>query len=183
MIARVLAWLGGGSIAWYVAGALALAGLGYVAASQVVLHNRQLALDRTADLAERLAADKAILQRQVDDVTRLNTENLAELGRLRAAHARDMADIEAELGRAKKAGQKLVVVYQEAARDPDAKSLLADACPAADRYLDRLRRQAAGGAAATDRHQDRAGAGRAPGRPADVPGRAPGPATAGDRRG
>ncbi|MGE0716711.1 MAG: hypothetical protein AB7P02_14825 [Alphaproteobacteria bacterium] len=183
MIRKLLDLVTGGGATWWIVGVAGLAVAGYVAASQVVLHNRQVALDEAADLAKRLAADKAVLQRQVDDVTRLNSENLTELARLRAAHVRDMADIEAELGRAKKAGQKLVGVYQEAARDPDAKAPLATACPAADRYLDRLRREAAGGAAAPDRDEDPAGAGRAPGRPAVLPGRAPGPGAAGDRRG
>ncbi len=168
MLQKILALATGGAVRWWLVGAVTIPVVGYVAGSQLVLHRRQQALDDSLATSARLVKEKALLQTQLDQVVGINTENLKELALLRAGHARDMADIEAELGRARKAGGRLIVVYTEAARDPDAKSLLADACPAADRYLDRLRREAGGAGAAQDRDQDRTGAGRASQRPAVV---------------
>lgn len=163
----MLDFLTGGGWKLYAIGAVAVVMAGYVTASQIVLHNRQVALNEAAALATRLAEDKAVLQRQVDQVVALNAENAAELGRLKAAHARDMADVAADLERARKASQRVIVVRQEIARDPDAQAPLASVCGPAARDLDRLRREA-GGITPPDSHPGRAGGGRASPSPAPV---------------
>ncbi|BBK30596.1 hypothetical protein STHU_12300 [Allostella humosa] len=124
--------------------------------------------DAAAGWRHRAAAAEAraaLLGTQLDEATAINAGNLAELDRLRRAHARDLADMAADLARSRKAGTRLTVVRQEIARDPDASQPLADRCPAVDRLFDRL--LARPGVAADD--PDRAGGDAAPGRPAGLP--------------
>lgn len=172
MIAGILGLVTGGA-KWWLIGAVALSVAGYVATSQLVLHNRQKEVDR-------LATANGVLQGQVDQLAEINDHNVAELARIRADADRAMADVSAELGRARRAGQRLVVIRQEHARDPDAKAALDRACPARDRYLDRLLHERA---AAPDRDEDRARPGAAPAPVAPVPGGAGAPARPADRRG
>lgn len=147
-------------IKWWLLGALGAAVVAYVGATQLTLHNRQKALDAALERSATLAG-------QLDQVQGINRQNVVTLERLRADHSKAMGDVLAELERRRKAGARLTVVRQEIARDPDASLLLADRCPALDRFFDRMQ---PAGAAAPDRDADRAGSGPAPGGPAVVRG-------------
>ena len=162
----------GGAAIWWIAGVAALAVGGYVVTTQVVLANRQEALDDALAASQKLAAEKATLTGQVDQLQRLNTLNLETLAQIRADHVAAVSDLESQIERARKAGTRLTVVRMENARDPDAARPLAEACPLLDRYLDRSLRDSAGAAAGADRDADRAGGGAAPRGAAAVPGRA-----------
>lgn len=172
----MLAFLTGGAVKWWLLGGIVLAVTGYVGTTQLVLHNRQKALDAAVETATKLAADKQRLQDQVDDLAGINDDNLQTLDELRADHERDLGDLQAELARRKKAGMRLTVVRMENARDPDAARPLADACPMLDRFLERVR--AEGGAGNPDRDADRAGGIAPAGGAAGLQGRTPA-ATAG----
>jgi cell division protein FtsB len=176
----MLSWigrlLGGIGLSGWLLGGLAAA----LVAQQVVLHNRQRALDDAVAAAQTLSARNATLTSQLDQVERLNLENLATLAELRANEARAMADVSAQLERARKAGTALTVIRMEIARDPDASQLLADRCGPLDRFLDRL--PAGGGTAPTGGDEDRARRGAAPGAAAPVSGRTAGAAVTPDGR-
>lgn len=170
MFAWIARLLGGIGLSGWLLGGAAAAAIAYIAGSQLVLHNRQRALDDAVAAAQTLAARNATLTGQLDHVERLNLENLATLAELRADEARAMADVSAQLERARKAGTALTVIRMEIARDPDASQLLADRCGPLDRLLDRL--SAPGGTAAAGGDEDRASGGPASGAAAPVPGRA-----------
>lgn len=168
MLAWIASLIRGVSLTGWVLGGAAAAALAYVAGSQLVLHNRQAALDAAL-------ADKAILSSQLDQVQALNADNLRVLAQMEEDHRHDLEDLGAKLARAQKAGRTLIVVQQENARDPDAGRPLGDVCPLLDRYLERVRDE--GGTAAAGGGGDPGSREEAPGRPADVRGRAGGPAS------
>lgn len=180
----MLAWigrlLGGIGVSGWLLGGLALAAAGYVATTQIVLHNRQSALDDAVAAAQTLSARNATLTGQLDQLQALNAQNVETLARIQADHARDMSDLAGQLERARKAGTALTVIRMEIARDPDASQLLADRCGPLDRFLDRL--PTGGGAAAAGGDENRARGGASPGAAAPVPGRAAGTAIAPDGR-
>lgn len=172
MIGRLLGGIG--LSGWLLAG-LALAAAGYVATTQVVLHNRQRALDDAVAAGQTLSARNATLTGQLDQLQALNAQNVETLARIQADHVRDLADLEAKLARAEKAGRTLYIVQQENARDPDASKPLADACPLLDRFLERVRDEG-GGTPAAGGGGGQGGREEAPARPADLRGRAGGAA-------
>lgn len=157
----MLAWigrlLGGIGLSGWLLGGLAAS----LVAQQVVLHNRQRALDDAVAAGQKLSARNATLTGQLDQLQALNAQNVETLARIQADHARDLADLAGQLERALKAGTALTVIRMEIARDPDASQLLADRCGPLDRFLDRLRQSGA-----ADGDQGRAG--RDTGTPAPV---------------
>lgn len=157
-VAGMVAKIGG---AGWLMGGLAVAAAAYVGGSQIVLHNRQKALEAAT---EKIGA----LQGTIDTLTDINDQNLDQLEALRAQRARDERDLRAALDRAEKVRRTLVVVRMENARDPDASRPLADACPILDRYFGRMRAVAG----ADGRGADRAGSGVAARLAADLPGSA-----------
>lgn len=175
MIAWIARLAGGISLSGWLLGALALAAAGYVATTQVVLRNRQAALDDAVAAAQALSARNATLTSQLDQVQALNAQNVETLARIQADHARDLGDLGARLARAQKAGRTLIVVQQENARDPDASKPLADACPLLHRFLERVRSEG-GATPAAGGGGDPGGREEAPGGPADLRGRAGGAA-------
>lgn len=176
-IGRLLAGIG---LSGWVLGGLALVVAGYVATTQVVLHNRQAALDDAVAAGQTLSARNATLTEQLDQVQAINGQNVETLARLQADHARDVSDITAQIQHACKANTALTVIRMEIARDPDASQLLADRCGPLDRFLDRL--PAGGGTAAAGGDEDRTRRRPAPGAAAPVPGRTAGPAITSDGR-
>lgn len=171
----MLAWIGrlvgGIGLSGWLLGGLAAA----LVAQQVVLHNRQRALDDAVAAGQTLSARNATLTGQLDQLQALNAQNVETLARIQADHARDLADIEAKLARAKKVGRTLYVVQQENARDPDANRPLDDVCPLLDRFLERVRDEG-GAAPAAGGGGGPGGREEAPARPTDVRGRAGGAA-------
>lgn len=169
MIAAILSWLTGRSLSTWIIGVAAIAAAGYVGATQLVLHNRQSALDDAVAAGQKLAATNATLTSQLDQVTTLNAGNLRVLAELQADHQRDLADIQARSSRAEAIARDLAELKVRNAQDPDADATLADRCPALDRLFDRMFEPDAPGAAPGDRDEDRARRDQAPGRPAVVP--------------
>ncbi|BBK37672.1 hypothetical protein STAQ_27500 [Allostella sp. ATCC 35155] len=167
MLSRIGRLLGGIGIPGWLLGGLVLAAAGYVATTQVVLHNRQKALDAAVAAGQTLSARNATLTGQLDQLQALNARNVETLARLQADHDRDLADLDAKLARAEKAGRTLYLVQQENARDPDANRPLGDVCPLLDRFLERVRDEG-GAAPAPGGGGDPGGREEAPARPADV---------------
>ncbi len=122
-----------------------------------------------AEWREKAATAQALaatLETQLDQIQELNRRNLETLAHVRADHDRALADVAADLARARKARMQLTIVRMENARDPDASRPLADVCPVLDRYLDRLYHARSAAAAGGDR--DPAGGDAPPGRAAGV---------------
>lgn len=167
----------GGMVARVPPAAWIVAGLVAVAAAWIGLERDAAAGWRQA--AATAEARAGVLRGQVDGLAAINEANAAELGRIRLAHDRAIADISADLARARKAGTRLTIVRQEIALDPEAATPMADRCPAFDRLLDRMLDHRDGTA---DRDEGRAGGDPASGRPAGMPagaGGAAGPANGG----
>lgn len=146
-----LARLAGGSATWWLAGIAGAAALAFVVTTQIVLHNRQAALEASEAAKQALAAD-------LDEARQVNARNVETLDQLRADHARELADTRARLAQAATTAVELAKLRDRNAEDPDAAGALADRCPALDRLLDRLRETGA----APDRDPDRARRGPPP---------------------
>lgn len=162
----MFAWIGRlvggiGATGWIVGGLVAAALVAF-ATQQIVLHNRQKALDAATEKIGKL-------QGTIDTLADINDQNLDQLAALRAQREQDERDLRAELAMAEKVRRTLVVVRMENAHDPDANRPLADACPLLDRYFDRLRTRTGGTARGGE---DRTGSGGS----ARVAGDLPGPA-------
>lgn len=137
---------------------------GAVVAVLVYVGWTQAALATRAERAATAEAGVVRLTKEVDDLADVNDDNQKVMRELQASHARDLADARSKTQRAKQEALRLQRRMEENANDPDAQRLLADACPALDRWFDSLR-DPGGGAA--DGNTDGAG-------PAEPPARAPG---------
>lgn len=159
LAAALSAALGGGGALLFRLGVrtalLAAAVLGVV----VYVGWTQAALSaRTAETTAAVAQAEA-LSRDLDTAVEVNATN-AKIAEERARqNARDMADVLSRLRRTEARNAALQERTRQNARDPDARRLAADVCPALDRWLDRLRDSGAGAAPG----------GANPGRPAARP--------------
>lgn len=116
------------------AAVVAAAALGivvYVGWTQAALSSRR---------ADVVAAEAraAKLSGELDQAVEVNATNARLADERARQNARDMTDVAARLRRAEARAAALTRRISENERDPDARRSTADACPALDRWLDRL---------------------------------------------